>query len=80
MKLPYVIGTNEYMKHPTAGIIYQNLGGDLEQMELHEEEMKNLNEDKMNEVEKLVKNAEEKDKLIKANIEYDQAMQQYQMQ
>jgi hypothetical protein len=35
---------------------------------LHEEEVKNLNEDKMHEVEKLYKNAEETHKLIEANL------------
>ncbi len=46
IKLPYVIGTPEYIKHPYAGIIYLgNLGDDLEQIELHEEEKKQLDED-----------------------------------
>ena len=36
IKLPYVIGTPEYQKHPYAGIVYLgNLGEDLEQVELH---------------------------------------------
>ena len=36
IKLPYVIGTPEFAKHPYAGIIYLgNLGEDLEQTELH---------------------------------------------
>lgn len=31
IKLPYVIGTPEYIKHPYAGIIYMgDLGDDLE--------------------------------------------------
>jgi hypothetical protein len=31
IKLPYVIGTSEYMKHPYAGIVYiGNLGDDIE--------------------------------------------------
>lgn len=38
IKLPYVIGTPEYTKHKYAGIVYLNLGEDLEQMELHNEE------------------------------------------
>ena len=47
IKLPYVIGTPEYQKHPYAGIIYLgNLGDDLEQVELHEEEKKQIEEDK----------------------------------
>jgi hypothetical protein len=36
IKLPFVIGTAEYAKHPYAGIIYLgNLGADIEQPELH---------------------------------------------
>jgi hypothetical protein len=38
IKLPYVIGTPEYEKHPYAGMIYLALDNGLEQMELHEEE------------------------------------------
>lgn len=39
IKLPYVIGTPEYNKHPYAGIVYiGNLGDDIEQVELHDEE------------------------------------------
>lgn len=39
IKLPYVIGTPEYNKHPYAGIVYLgNLGEDLEQTDLHNEE------------------------------------------
>ena len=31
IKLPYVIGTPEYMKHPYAGIVYMgDLGDDIE--------------------------------------------------
>jgi len=41
IKLPYVIGTLEYNKHPYAGIVYLgNLGDDIEQVELHDEEQK----------------------------------------
>jgi len=40
IKLPYVIGTPEYMNHPYAGLVYLgNLGEDLEQVDLHNEEM-----------------------------------------
>lgn len=64
IKLPYVIGTQEYNKHPYAGIVYLgNLGDDIEQTELHEEEQKQLEEDKANEKEALQKNAEEQAKL-----------------
>ena len=39
LKLPFVIGTPEYTKHPYAGIIYLgNLGADIEQPELYKEE------------------------------------------
>lgn len=39
IKLPYVIGTPEFMKHPYAGIVYMgNLGDDIEQVDLHKEE------------------------------------------
>lgn len=41
IKLPYVIGQKEYEKHPYAGIVYLgDLGEDLEQVELHNEEQK----------------------------------------
>jgi hypothetical protein len=54
IKLPYVIGTPEYNKHPYAGIVYiGNLGEDLEQIELHNEEKKQLDDDKANEKEAL---------------------------
>jgi len=40
IKLPYVIGTPEYMKHPYAGIVFMgDLGDDIEQMDLHKEEL-----------------------------------------
>jgi hypothetical protein len=39
IKLPYVIGTPEFNKHPYAGVVYMgNLDEDLEQVELHLEE------------------------------------------
>ena len=39
IKLPYVIGTPEYYKHPYAGIVYLgNLGDEIEQLDLHKEE------------------------------------------
>lgn len=39
IKLPYVIGTPEFTKHPYAGIVYYgNLGQDLEQEDLYNEE------------------------------------------
>jgi hypothetical protein len=43
IKLPFVIGTEEYRKHPYAGIIYiGQLGNDIEQLELYEEEKKQI--------------------------------------
>ena len=39
IKLPYVIGTPEFNKHPYAGVVYMgNLDDDLEQVDLHLEE------------------------------------------
>jgi hypothetical protein len=38
IKLPYVIGTPEFNKHPYAGLVFLGLGG-LEQDDLHKEEM-----------------------------------------
>ncbi len=64
IKLPYVIGTPEYTRHPFAGIVYTgSLGDDIEQKELYEAERKQLEEDKANEQENLQKNAEEQAKL-----------------
>jgi hypothetical protein len=41
IKLPFVIGTPEYNKHPYAGIVFLgNLGEDIEQTDLHKEEQK----------------------------------------
>lgn len=66
IKLPYVIGTPEYNKHPYAGIIYLgNLGDDLEQGEIHKEEQKQWEEDKDNERIALQKNAEEQARIAK---------------
>lgn len=45
IKLPYVIGQPEYAKHPYAGIVYIDLGDDLEQVGLHNEEQKQFMED-----------------------------------
>ena len=38
IKLPYVIGSHEYTRHPYAGMVYLNLGEELEQVELNNEE------------------------------------------
>ena len=36
IKLPFIIGSKEYEKHPFAGLVY--LGGETEQVELFKEE------------------------------------------
>ena len=36
IKLPFIIGTPEYTKHPFAGVVYLN--SDVEQVELFKEE------------------------------------------
>jgi hypothetical protein len=39
IKLPYVIGTPEFFKHPYAGVVYMgNIDMELEQVDLHNEE------------------------------------------
>lgn len=38
IKLPYVIGTPEFSKHPYAGILFKGLGDEWEQTDLHNEE------------------------------------------
>lgn len=45
IKLPYVIGTLEYSKHKFAGLVYTGLGNEDEQVELYQEEQKQLQED-----------------------------------
>lgn len=60
IKLPYVIGTGEYLKHPYAGLVYLgNLGEDLEQVDFLKEEQMALEEDKKFEQVSLQKNADE---------------------
>jgi hypothetical protein len=45
IKLPFVIGSAEYKKHPYAGVVY--LGDDeVEQVDLHHQEIDQLLEDK----------------------------------
>ena len=41
IKLPYVIGTREFIEHPYAGLVYLGLG-DLEQVDLHKDEVQQL--------------------------------------
>jgi len=46
IKLPYIIGTPEYGKHPSAGLVYTgNLEDELEQLELYNEEQEQFKED-----------------------------------
>jgi len=43
IKLPYVVGTSEFNRHPYAGLVFMgNLDEDLEQVELHLEEKQQL--------------------------------------
>ena len=42
IKLPYVIGSEEFAKHPYAGLVFQNMGGGLEQDDLHKDELLQL--------------------------------------
>lgn len=62
IKLPYIINTQEYKAHPYAGVVY--MGDDeLEQMDLHQEELNALERDKAKEDEMLLKNEEEMQKV-----------------
>ena len=63
IKLPFIIGTDEFTKHPFAGLVFVNMGGGLEQLELHKEEMAQIQEDKLNELDALTKNAEKQEEL-----------------
>ena len=47
IKLPFVIGTPEYDRHPYAGIIFT--GTDVEQVDHFQNEQEQLKEDKANE-------------------------------
>lgn len=55
IKLPYIIGRDEYKKHPFAGLVYRG-EDELEQLDLYEEEMQQLLNDKKFEEEQLQKN------------------------
>ena len=44
MKLPYIIGRDEYRRHPYAGVVYKG-EDELEQLDLYQEEMEKLRED-----------------------------------
>jgi len=52
IKLPYIIGTPEFQKHPYAGLVYLGMEN-LEQDELHKDEQNQLKEDKAHEQEVL---------------------------
>lgn len=62
IKLPYIIGTPEFQKHPYAGLVYLGMEN-LEQDELHKDEQNQLKEDKAHEQEVLYANAEEQARL-----------------
>lgn len=48
IKLPYIIGSSEFSRHPYAGVVF--MGEDeLEQLDLYQEEVANLLEDKKHE-------------------------------
>ena len=70
IKLPFVIGTDEFLKHPYAGLVFLNMGG-LDQVELYKDEMAQLQEDKLHELDVLQKNAEEQEKLQDLRQQYD---------
>ena len=58
MKLPYIIGRDEYRRHPYAGVVFKG-EDELEQLDLYQEEMEKLREDQKREEELLNKNAEQ---------------------
>jgi hypothetical protein len=39
IKLPYIIGTPEFDKHPYAGLVFLGMGGNLEQDQLYKNEI-----------------------------------------
>lgn len=62
IKLPFVIGSAEYKKHPYAGVVY--LGDDeVEQVDLHHQEVDQLLEDQKFEEAQLRKNQEDMNKV-----------------
>lgn len=71
IKLPYVIGTAEFQKHPYAGLVFLGMGG-LEQDDLHKEELAQRQEDRLHEQEAIAKNAEEQAKLEEMRHQYEQ--------
>ena len=55
IKLPYIIGREEYKRHPYAGLLYKG-EDELEQLDLYQEEMEKLKEDQRREEEQLLRN------------------------
>ena len=49
IKLPFIIGSKEYLSHPYAGLVY--MGMDFEDGDQYKEEQKDLMEDKIAEME-----------------------------
>lgn len=56
IKLPFVIGTNEFEKHPFAGLVFCGLGSQLEQEDHLKEEEQQLLLDKQAEEKQLEAN------------------------
>ena len=65
IKLPYVIGKDEYKRHPYAGLLYKG-EDELEQLDLYQEEMEKLKDDQRREEEQLMRNQEEMAKVDNA--------------
>lgn len=71
--MPYIIGTEEYKRHPYAGVVF--MGEDeLEQMDLHQEEVEQLLEDKKMEEALLQRNAEDMAKIDEYQNQQEQVM------
>ena len=62
IKLPYIIGKEEYKRHPYAGLLYKG-EDELEQLDLYQEELDRLKEDQRREEAQLMRNQEEMDKV-----------------
>lgn len=73
IKLPYIIGSSEFDRHPYAGVVF--MGEDeLEQLDLYQEEVANLLEDKKHEEELLVKNAQDMEMVMNYEQEVENAV------
>ena len=62
IKLPYIIGRDEYKRHPYAGLLYKG-EAELEQLDLYQEELDKLKDDQRREEEQLMRNQQEMDKV-----------------